>query len=363
MSTIITHLSANKGQGALRHISYYMIYGNDLPTADYKNHGVKMDETQIYLAPMEGITGYTYRNVHAKHFTGADRCFTPFISTHKKLGNKVIKEINPDNNKGIELIPQIMIGNVNEVEELCLQIMEYGYKELNLNAGCPSGTVVGKNRGSGLLRNPDALDEMLEGVFDVLAKYNCRLSIKTRLGWSNVDEWETLSKIYGRYPFSEVIVHARVREEFYNGRAHREQLGVTIDNIPVPICYNGDIFSPKDVWEIHSEYPEINRFMIGRGMLVYPELVELIKNVKPDTVSGESDINLRIYEYIDDLYNTYFEMFGSEINTLYHMKELWSHLGKRYPEYEKELKTIRKTKNVAEYKAAVRAITMRKEGI
>ena len=304
-----------------------------------------------YLAPMEGITGYTYRNVYRKYFVEADKYFTPFISTHEKLGNKEKRELDPQNNIGINLIPQIMIGSVREELQLEKLITPYGYDELNINAGCPSGTVANKARGAGLLRDTDYLDELFENLFD---NCTCKLSLKTRLGWSDVSEWEEIAKIIGRYPFREVIIHTRVREEFYRGKAHDEAMDIAGEYIKVPKCYNGDIYTVEDARNIQDKYPWLDAIMIGRGILQNPALIDELKGQDLSTRSE------RILEFMEDMFETYLVLFNSEINTLFHMKELWGYLGNSYPGHEKELKTIRKTRNITEYKLAVRRILLDK---
>jgi len=302
---------------------------------------------KIYLAPMEGITGYNYRNAYREAFADADRYFTPFISTHKKLGNKVKDEISPDNNPGINLVPQVMVATGDEYLELERLIGAYGYNELNINAGCPSGTVVTKNRGAGLLKNPDNLERLLTQVFD---KNISAVSIKTRIGWENTDEWKKIAKILGEFPFSEVIIHARVREEFYNGHAHRDAMSVANEYIHCPICYNGDLFSAEDIADIEKEYPWLDSVMIGRGLLRRPWLIEEYRRGEK---LSEQEQRTQTFEMLNNLFAVYMKKWNSEINTLYHMKELWFHLGESFPDSQKDLKTIRKTKSVAEYNLAV----------
>lgn len=305
---------------------------------------------KIYLAPMEGITGYVYRTLFEKHFAGADKYFTPFISAHEKLGNKIVREILPENNEGMSLVPQIMVGTLEETLKLHKLLSPYGYDELNINAGCPSGTVVSKNRGSGLLRKPYEFDDLLEEIFE---NCPCKFSVKTRLGWENINEWDCLARMYGRFPFSEVIIHARVRQEFYNGNAHMEAMDIAREYIEAPMCYNGDIRTKEDVECLMDRYPWVDSVMIGRGILADPCLFEKIKGIKSD-----KDENVRVYDFMDDMYETYLNLFKSEINTLFHMKELWGFMAHRYPDKEKELKTIRKTKKISEYKSAVKSILL-----
>lgn len=301
---------------------------------------------KIYMAPMEGITGYTFRNIYRQTFSDADRYFTPFISIHEKFGWKVLNEINPDNNQGIDLIPQIMVTSSDEALRLYEMLGEYGYKSININAGCPSGTVANKRRGAGLLRDPDDLDRLLYELFE---KCSADISIKTRIGWSDPAEWEKLAQVYSKYPFSEVIVHARVREEYYNGKPHMEAMDIVKDLINSPIIYNGDIYTVEDAEHIMTEYPWLEGVMVGRGVFRNPGLIDELKG---EAATG----NDKIYEFITNLYEAYLQRFESEINTLYHMKEVWSYLGNRYPANEKELKVIRKTKKASEYKTAVSAI-------
>lgn len=306
---------------------------------------------KVYLAPLEGVTGYTYRNTYRKFYGDADRYFTPFISPHKKFGGKVLNEISPDNNRDINLVPQLMIADYEEALGLHDLLLPLGYDEININLGCPSGTVVSKKRGSGLLRDPYALDELFEELF---AYVKCPISIKTRIGWSDIAEWNKLAEIIGRYSFTEVIIHTRVREEFYNGHAHMEAMDVAHEHIQSPIIYNGDIFSTYDAESLIDRYPWLDGIMVGRGVLRDPGLIEKLKGItNTDSSAGDKPREL---QFITELYNRYLELFKSEINTLYHMKEIWFYMGQKYPEYEKELKTIRKTKSPVEYQNAVKRI-------
>ena len=301
---------------------------------------------KIYMAPMEGITGYTFRNIYRRTFEDADRYFTPFISYHQKFGNKVKNEISPDNNVDMDLVPQIMITTAEDALVLEKMIGEYGYNHLNINIGCPSGTVVNKHRGAGMLRDPEKLDRILDEIY---RNTGVQLSIKTRIGWSDPSEWEKIVNVYAGYPLSELIIHTRVREEFYSGKPHEEAMDIVENLIKVPVIYNGDIFSVDDAEHIKEKYPWIDGVMVGRGVFKNPGLIGELKGKQAAT-------DAQIYEFVTNLYDAYLEKFSSEINTLYHMKEVWGFLGEKYPDNEKQLKVIRKTKSIAEYQSAVRAI-------
>ena len=177
--------------------------------------GILIHMLRIELAPMEGITTYIYRNALCKYYGGVDTYFSPFISTHehKELNFKEKKEILPDNNIGYTLIPQVLTADADEFLYTAGQISQYGYDHINLNFGCPSGTVTAKGKGSGALVNTDKLECLLD---EILSRTSLKISVKTRMGYSDYSEWERIFSIYEKFPLEELIVHARVREDFYN---------------------------------------------------------------------------------------------------------------------------------------------------
>lgn len=122
---------------------------------------------KIYLAPLEGITGYTYRRALYNCFGGFDKYFIPFILPNQKghLSTREKKDIMPENNEGMYAVPQILTKNAEDFIQTAETLQEYGYNEVNLNLGCPSKTVVTKGRGAGFLDRPDELDKFLDEIF------------------------------------------------------------------------------------------------------------------------------------------------------------------------------------------------------
>ena len=169
---------------------------------------------KIYLAPLEGITGYTYRRALYNCFGGFDKYFIPFILPNQKghLSTREKKDIMPENNEGMYAVPQILTKNAEDFIQTAETLQEYGYNEVNLNLGCPSKTVVTKGRGAGFLDRPDELDKFLDEIF---RKCDMKISIKTRLGMDDPEEFEDLLTIYNKYPLEELIVHARVQKDYY----------------------------------------------------------------------------------------------------------------------------------------------------
>lgn len=179
---------------------------------------------KIYLAPLEGITGYTYRRALYNCFGGFDKYFIPFILPNQKghLSTREKKDIMPENNEGMYAVPQILTKNAEDFIQTAETLQEYGYNEVNLNLGCPSKTVVTKGRGAGFLDRPDELDKFLDEIF---RKCDMKISIKTRLGMDDPEEFEDLLTIYNKYPLEELIVHARVQKDYYKIRHVWKHLG------------------------------------------------------------------------------------------------------------------------------------------
>ncbi len=202
---------------------------------------------KIYLAPMEGITTYIYRNAYHHHSGGIDKYFTPFIAS-KKLNRRELNEILPEHNQNLNVVPQILTNRAEEFLLIAGKIAGYGYQTVNLNLGCPSGTVVSRKRGAGFLSIPDALE--------------------TRIGIESVAEWARILEIYQKYPLEELIIHPRLQKEFYQYQPHAEAFEAAVAALPhMPLCYNGDIVSKKSYEILLDRLPQTDRIMIGRGIL------------------------------------------------------------------------------------------------
>ena len=196
---------------------------------------------KFFLAPMQGLTGYTVRNAFHHHFDYIDKYYTPFIPAAKRMNAKIKRDIDPVNNDGITLIPQAMSIVADEVIDLHSQLVPYGYDEINVNLGCPSGTVVSKKRGSGILAYPDMLDSFLDELY---TKADFPVSIKTRVGFNDDELWPRLIEIYSKYPISELIVHPRVQKDFYKNTPRMDDFALAMQKInpdKTTLCYNGDI--------------------------------------------------------------------------------------------------------------------------
>lgn len=303
---------------------------------------------EYYLAPMEGITTHIYRNAYHKYFRPMDKYFTPFLVPHSKKGfsEKEIREVAPENNRGLCLVPQILSNHAEDTLNTIRKLEQYGYEEVNLNFGCPSRTVVSKYRGAGFLARPEELDRFLDAV---CRGTQVRVSVKSRVGRDSPEEFYRLLEIYNRYPLEELIIHPRTQKDFYGNTPNLEMFAYAVKESKHPLCYNGDIFTPQDYGELCRRFPEVFRVMAGRGVIADPFLTGRIEG-------GGSDREVMwktLRGFHDEVYSGYREISSGDLPSLFKMKEIWTYMLKLFPENKKITKKIKKAEKHGDYQKAV----------
>ncbi len=315
---------------------------------------------RIFLAPMEEVTGHVFRRCLEQHFGGIDKYYTPFIApaSGRMLRTRELKEIAPENNEGLNVVPQILTSDAGLFLKTALELADRGYREVNLNVGCPSATVVNKHRGSALLKEKDSLKSLLSGIFDGMEAdpglKGMSVSVKTRTGFSSAEELPELLELFSGFPVSELIIHARVREAYYRGLPDldafdaacrfRAEKGAGWD-----LCYNGNIRSADQYKEICSRFPAAEAVMIGRGLVRNPGLAREIR-------TGEKMTKQELRVFHDSLYAEYCSCLGSWKDALYKMKEVWFYLGSMFEDSAKTVKKLNKADRPEKYLAAVQEI-------
>lgn len=327
-----------------------------------------------YAAPMEGITTYIYRRAHARFYGGIDKYFTPFIAG-KKMTTRETRDVLPENNEGVVLVPQILTNKAGDFLEIARRLAAYGYDAVNLNLGCPSGTVAARKRGAGFLSEPEALDAFL---YEIYEKCPLKISVKTRLGISNPDEWDRLLSVYAKYPLQELIIHTRLLQEFYTGATHPEAYALAARRLRatdggqtwsagIPLCYNGDILSAESLADVQARVaaciddpdscgicgrngrndendsrgetddtfahpPVIDRVMIGRGLLRNPALATQLRtaSLTATDLTAQSQAHSKNTEILrafhDEILDGYREIMSGDLPVLFKMKDLWTYM-------------------------------------
>lgn len=320
---------------------------------------------KYYFAPMEGITGYPFRNTFQKYFPGADRYYSPFLVANQTFHfkKKELRDVAPENNDTLTLVPQVMTAQAEQFVWAVEVLGKMGYGEVNLNLGCPSATVVTRHKGAGLLQDAGRLDRFFEEVFEGLQKRADAsddmpgVSLKTRIGFSDVKEAVRLTEIFNRYPFCEIIIHPRLRDEYYGGIPHREVFQDMMGQLKAPVVYNGNLCTIEDVKKLKEEFPDLNAVMIGRGALRNPALFRMLQMAEEGGDAKSAALSKEeLRPFLDELFEEYSREMSGDVQVMFKMKELWTYLKDLFPGSEKAMKKLRKAKTRADYEAFLNEI-------
>ncbi len=293
---------------------------------------------RYYFAPLEGITDHIFRQLHNEFFPGLDAYYTPFLSptVHRSLTKKEQHELPEADTLKYRLVPQLLTKNPDDFLWMAQQCAHRGYTEVNLNLGCPSGTVTAKGKGAGMLRQTDELRRFLDSIYNAAS---VDISVKTRIGYDSCEEFPQLLEIFNGYPIKELTIHPRVRNGFYKDDIDENSFRFATENCHIPLCYNGDLTSTEHIRGICQRFPTVQAVMIGRGLIADPGM--LSGNHCTDTI-------IRFYNMLLD---AYIEAFHSERNAMFRLKEHWLYLGRNFIDADKLLKRIRKTTDPVEFRS------------
>lgn len=294
---------------------------------------------RYYFAPMEGLTDSIFRRLHHKYFPGLDRYYTPFLSptVHRSLTPREARELPPADTLGFSVVPQLLTKCADDFLWMARQCRELGYTQVDLNLGCPSGTVTAKGKGSGMLQDPESLAHFLDQIF---SDPPLDISIKTRIGFGSPEEFPPLLDIFNRYPVKELTIHPRVRSAFYSGAVHIDTFHYAIRHSRIPLCYNGDLCSRVQIQALSDTFPQVDAVMLGRGLIRDPGML---------TPGGTAIPALEAF--YGELLEEYLAAFGGSRNAMFRLKEHWGLLIHRFENSEKLAKRLRKTTDLAEYRS------------
>lgn len=296
----------------------------------------------LYAAPLEGVTYAVWRSAQRRVFGGVDRYYAPFFSPGNNMRFQT-KELRELSDREPDTVPQVLTNRSDWFLWAANTLHAMGYPELNFNLGCPSGTVVAKHKGSGALREPEALNILLQEIFTGLPA-GMKLSIKTRIGISSVEEWPALLEVFSRYPISELTVHPRLQTELYRGTAHRDVFLHTMGRCSLPLVYNGDVTAPDDpafAWDCSV--------MVGRGLVGDPALLRRVRGGAPAKRSELEEFHALLLE-------GYAAYMPGEQPLLHRMKEFWHYFAASFSDAERQLKALQKAKSLSDYKSAADSI-------
>ena len=339
-------------------------------------YGSAQTDPLLTFAPMEGLTTFLYRNLHHEMFGGVDKYYTPFLAPlkqNKKKGyafkKRDLKDILPENNPGLPLVPQVLCNKPEQFLFAVETFFDLGYQEINLNLGCPMPTVVSKGKGAGFLNDPDELDAFFFAVFNTLAQKGFTVtdddkavcgnrllvSVKTRIGLHGEYEAEALMDVFHRYPIAELIIHARLRDDYYKGAPRTDAFVKMLSASSSPIGYNGDIRSVQDYHALTERLnasaasTTLSSVMMGRGLIADPSLARQLRG-------GASLSAEELRAFMERLYDEIARIIPEENNILHRMKGIWYYTGVHFADSERQLLELKKARKKIEYDNAVRAL-------
>lgn len=298
---------------------------------------------KYYFAPMEGLTDSIFRRLHHRYFGGVDSYYMPFFSpaVHRSLSRKEERELPPADTEPFSAVPQVLTRNAGDFLWAAELAARRGYRQIDLNIGCPSGTVVAKGKGAGMLADPDGLDAFLQEIF---SRCPIAISVKTRLGMADPEEFPGILEVLNRYPIALLTIHPRVRKDFYRHPVRTEAFRYALEHSRNPLCFNGNLTDPDQLRCFREAFPQVDAVMLGRGLIGDPGML-----------AGENTPR-QLQLFYDELLRCYTETFGSSRNAMFRLKENWRYLLCHFENSEKLGKKLRKTTDLREYQAITREI-------
>lgn len=313
----------------------------------------------FWFAPLHGITYYYMRNVIFSHVVFFDHAIAPFVPAHKsdKLNVKKWIDLDPKNNPILPIIPQLMGNNPDAMLETINAIhQQFGYQQINWNVGCPMNQIVRKKRGCGLMPYPDLIEDV---VNQIVTRTNCTFSIKIRLGLESVNEGLEIIKRMNDYPLDFIAIHPRLGIQQYEGEVILEGLEALLPLTNHKIVYSGDILNLEGFTKLQQRFPKIQNWMIGRGALRDPFLLEELKSGIPIPFDIKKE---RFKSYYFDLQNALVQL-KSEHSALPKLKELWKYFAHFFKISDQDLLALLRINDIEEFKRLTESFLSQKSKV
>ncbi|MBN1651496.1 MAG: tRNA-dihydrouridine synthase family protein [Bacteroidales bacterium] len=307
---------------------------------------------QLYLAPLQGYTEFLFRNAYARHFGGIDHAIAPFLPSGlgATVKHRRIRDLWKEHNEKLSVDPQILGKSAPEIVPVAKYLFDYGYDTLNINMGCPIPTIRAKMRGSGILAYPEMVEMLLEKLFNDLQN---KISLKIRLGNESAEEIKELLPIINQFPIKELIIHPRIGTQMYEGTVDLAAFSWCVAHAKAPLVYSGDIFDLNTYRKLRAQFPGINRWMIGRGLLFSPFLPEIIK--KDDCKWVKTEYH-RFWEFHSDLEEQILTFRDRPKNQLNKLKEYWRYYAQAFQDSKQIFYQISRVDDIEDYRKVVNEI-------
>jgi tRNA-dihydrouridine synthase len=304
---------------------------------------------KILLAPIQGVTDYQFRNTFNKFFNGVDYMYSPFLRVDKDmhLKSSKLRDIFPENNRNVNLVPQILTNNPHEFIFLSNFLFDKGYEHINWNLGCPFPMLTKRELGSGMLPHYKKIEDVLKKVLPVIP---VKISIKMRLGFESEGEIFKILPILDKFPILEIIIHPRTAKQMYKGSVNTGVFEKCLALSKHKICYNGDINTLDDYNNLNDRFKTVNSWMLGRGLIANPFLAMQIKQNNIEIAENKMEI---FKDFHDALCEQYLSMLSGDTHLLNKMRTFWEYFSLSFSNSHKAYKRIKKATSIDKYRIAV----------
>lgn len=303
----------------------------------------------LLSSPLQGFTDFRFRNAFHYYFGGIDTFYAPYIRLDGKMvvKNSYQRDLLPEHNNTLEVIPQVITNDAEEFLFVAKYVQELGYKELNWNLGCPYPMVTKRGMGSGLICDPEKIDNILDRAH---SETDILVSMKMRMGYEDSNEILNAFPILDKYPLKNIAIHARLGKQLYKGGVDLDAFERCVTSTKHKLYYNGDITTVAAVKNMQVRFPTIDHFMIGRGLIADPFLPSMIKN---NTTEYPKDRWKIFSEFHDTIYEQYDAALSGPTPIKMKMQGFWSYFSESFSNPQKTFKKIKKANNPTAYKQAV----------
>ena len=294
----------------------------------------------VLAAPLQGVTDNVWRMAQHNVFGGVDAYYAPFMRVeHGEVRRKDLRDVNPERNTGLVLIPQILACPPEQALMMVDALKQLGYSRIDINLGCPFPPIALHRKGSGMLAYPD----LVEMLFKALATVDgVEYSVKMRLGWDRNDQWRDILPLMDIIKPVNIAVHPRIGKQQYKGELDIEQFEALFGASSWPMVYNGGLCTVADIEDVQQRYPGIVAVMVGSGLAANPGM--LAPDATPDDYRHFHDLLVEGYTE---------QLNGGEAQLVRHLQDIWQTFlpGTGH----KLFKAIRKSRTLEQYEAAASA--------
>ena len=303
---------------------------------------MNMDNIKIPVlaAPLQGVTDNVWRMAQHSVFGGVDAYYAPFMRVeHGEVRRKDLRDVDPQRNQGITLIPQILACQPDHVLMMVDVLQQMGYNRIDINLGCPFPPIALHRKGSGMLAYPELAEEMFKALATI---EGVEYSVKMRIGWDKNDQWRDILPLLDIIRPANIAVHPRTGKQQYKGELDIQQFEALLSASPWPVIYNGSLRTVEDIEQTLQRYPTLAGVMVGSGLAANPGM--FAPDASPDDYRRFHDLLVEGYTE---------QLNGGEAQLVRHLQDIWQTFlpGTNH----KLFKAIRKSRTLDQYENAAAA--------